>query len=454
MKKKQSSQLHQSQRDESREVELLSSNSTEHRTLKVEAHGDDCGESEPARDLGRCSHLQHTDDVQQLHPIKEEILPEQQEWNLSVDQADVKEEQDKLWITQQRQQLYQLEEANTTLAVVSVKSENDEKPQSSQAHHSQSDESTDAVPVACNSTILRILTEEAVGEDDGRPQPASNSGPYSCLKPNSNGRSSKSSTIDTDNSQDWKQTRDFSSGFNCLKNSNVSVSSRSSKIAKKQFNCSRYGNACGHMQDSKQIKGRQASEKPFPCPNQAKRQKGTLGGEILIHTGKKIFGCSECGKRFGEKSTLIRHMRIHIGEKPFGCFECGQRFRCKDSLNKHMRIHTGEKPFSCSQCGQRFRQKGTLIRHTRIHIGDKPFGCFECDQRFRHKNSLTTHMTIHTGQKQFDCLECGKRFRQKGTLIRHMISHTGQKQFGCSECGKRFGLKCNLIRHMRIHTKE
>ncbi|XP_034047727.1 putative cyclin-dependent serine/threonine-protein kinase DDB_G0272797/DDB_G0274007 [Thalassophryne amazonica] len=142
--KPQSSQLHQSQRDESRELELLSNNSTEHRTLKIEAHGDDCGGSEPARDSGPCSHLQQTDDMQQLLLSNEEILPEQQEWNLSVEQKDIKEEPEQHWRSQQGQQLHQSEEFDITQ--FSFKSENNEKPQLSQVHENLIHQSTEAEP--------------------------------------------------------------------------------------------------------------------------------------------------------------------------------------------------------------------------------------------------------------------------------------------------------------------
>ncbi|XP_034050550.1 oocyte zinc finger protein XlCOF7.2-like, partial [Thalassophryne amazonica] len=260
-------------------------------------------------------------DMQPLLVIKEETLPEQQEWNLSVDQEHIKEEE-KLWISQQGEQLQQLEEADLTkfgFTAVPVKSENDdEKSESSQLHQSPSDESTEAEPVASSSSVHRTLTAEADGEDDGGPQPASNSGPNSHLQPDTSGRSSDSSGTETDDSDDWKQTRELQLHFTCRKNINI-VSSIKCNIAEAEF---MYSQASGPMNKSKQYKGRQASVKPFSCSDWSKTQK-----EKTIQTGKKPFDCSECGRRFGQKSYLKRHMIIHTRNKQFGCSECGQRFR-------------------------------------------------------------------------------------------------------------------------------
>ncbi|XP_034050576.1 zinc finger protein 345-like [Thalassophryne amazonica] len=269
--------------------------------------------------------------------IKEETLPEHQEWNLSVDQEDIKEEE-KLWISQQGEQLQQLEEADLTkfgFTAVPVKSENNnEKPESSQLHQSRSDESTEAEPVGSSSSVHRTLTAEADGEDDGGPQPASNSGPNSHLQPHTSGRSSDSSGSDTDDSFDWEQARELVSCFNCQKNTNIVDSGNTDE---KQPNCSKYGKASGHM-----------------------------------NTGQKPFVCFECGRRFGLKSTLNRHMIIHTGQKAFVCSECGQRFGRKSTLNNHMIIHTGQKAFVCSECGQRFGLKSYLKTHMIIHTDMQP----------------------------------------------------------------------------------
>ncbi|XP_034025616.1 zinc finger protein 300-like isoform X2 [Thalassophryne amazonica] len=296
-------------------------------------------------------------DVQQLLLTKEECIPEQ-EWKLGIDQKHIKEEQKNVWINRQVPQLHQVEGADIkqkfSCTAFPVKRENDdEKPQSSPAHQSQSDESTEVEPVASSSTVHRALTAQIDQEDYGGPRPASNSGPSSHLQPDANGKGA-------------------------VKNKNVSVSPSSCNNAK-----------------TKQHKGMQASEKEFSRPVQCKRQKSTLDRQMRTDTGRKLFQCSECDKKFEQKGHLFRHRRVHTGEKPFGCRECGKKFGQKGHLNIHMRIHTGEKPFVCSECGKGFGRKGHLNIHMVVHIGHKPFICSECGESFRRKGSLNVHMKTH-----------------------------------------------------------
>ncbi|KAI4800931.1 hypothetical protein KUCAC02_006196 [Chaenocephalus aceratus] len=312
----------------------------------------------------------HRADVQQLVVVKEEVPPAQQEWSSSLDREDpeppphIKEEQEELWSSQEGEQLQELEEADitkSTFTPVPVKSEDDEeKPQFSQLHQRQTEH----------------LETEADGEDCRGP--ARNSDPEKHLQPETEDNPGDSSEPDTEDSADWKETRE--PGSNPQKNKQDPVS------------------------DSR----------------------------------RSAFSCSVCERTFAQTGNVKKHMRIHTGEKPFSCSICNKHFAQRGNLKDHMRIHTGEKPFSCSICKKSFGRRGDLKYHMRIHTGEKPFSCSICKKHFAHRGYLKYHMRIHTGEEPFSCSICKTSFGQRGHLKYHMRIHTGEKPFSCSVCDKRF----------------
>ncbi|XP_034015593.1 uncharacterized protein LOC117500912 [Thalassophryne amazonica] len=166
-------------------------------------------------------------DTQQLLVNKEDIVPEQQERNLSLDQEDskppnVKQEHEKPWTSWEEKQPSLLKEADFTkfhFTAVPVKIENnDENLDSLQFYQSKTDYSAEAEPVACNSTDHRILKMEAGIEDCEELQPARISDPYLHLQIDTDDRSSDSSEPETDDSYEGNQTEEPHSGLNCLTN--------------------------------------------------------------------------------------------------------------------------------------------------------------------------------------------------------------------------------------------
>ncbi|XP_056224882.1 zinc finger protein 771-like isoform X5 [Seriola aureovittata] len=81
-------------------------------------------------------------------------------------------------------------------------------------------------------------------------------------------------------------------------------------------------------------------EKPFGCSVCGKRftQQAYLSLHTRVHTGETPFGCDVCGKRFKRQGELTVHTRIHTKEKPFSCSFCGHLFRDFSNRIKHMRI--------------------------------------------------------------------------------------------------------------------
>ncbi|XP_030002782.1 gastrula zinc finger protein XlCGF57.1-like isoform X2 [Sphaeramia orbicularis] len=427
--------------------------------------------------------LIHKTDVQQHLVVKEEVPPEQQEWNPIVDQEEpepepphFKEEQEELWTSQ---------EVNITKfpsTPVPVKCEDDEfnqtqtednkmeankvdcggsEPASSFHPHrhlqtkteeqiedseetedSDEDQTLNHKPeskLPTNSSIEQMETETD-GDDSGGSEPDMNPVHMESVKRRTfDSQSLLEEHMDTHTGQKLVGSSECEATFSQKKN--MTQETNSPRDMMKNTVLSPSDGGC--------------EKKPYHCSVCTKTfsQKSHLEIHMTSHTGEKRFKCSLCHKCFRHRSNLKRHMRAHTGEKLFHCPVCQKRFICNSHLTGHMIIHTGEKPFSCSECGKRFTWKIVLERHMRLHTGEKPFSCSECGKRFTRKMGLERHVMLHTGEKPFSCSECGKRFTRKTSLERHMMLHTGERPFSCGVCQKRFRCKQHVLIHMKIHTR-
>ncbi|XP_044027084.1 zinc finger protein 32-like [Siniperca chuatsi] len=322
----------------------------------------------------------------------------------------IKEEQEELWTSQEGEQLRGLEEADITkFPFAPVKSEEDddeEKPQSSQLHQSQTEENRDA----------EHLKPEADGEDCGGPEPARNFNPDNPLQPAPHDKTSHSSESETDDSCDWEETREPQSGLNP-----EPVSDQDCNTGKTLVSSSECATSFGHKEHLQKHHGIETAVKPFRCSVCAKRylHKSSLTTHMRLHSEGKRYSCSVCAKRFAQKANLSEHLTVHTGEKPLSCSVCGKRFARKTNLKRHLTVHTGEKPLSCSVCGKRFARKTNLKRHLTVHTGEKPFSCSVCGKIFAIHGNLRQHLTVHTGEKPFSCSVCDKRFTRLHSVKRH-----------------------------------
>ncbi|XP_035848897.1 zinc finger protein Xfin-like [Sander lucioperca] len=312
---------------------------------------------------------------------------------------------------------------------------------------------------------------EADGEDCGGPEPARNSHPHPLLQPETEDQTGDSSEPETDDSADWKETREPQSALNSLKH---------------ESRC------------------------------------------------KKTFSCSECGRRFGCKTNLRRHTRIHTGEKRFSCGFCNERFARRPQFQEHKCVgrqteenreaeppsrnshpHTlvqpetddsadsdfwketrerpkpesGDsvdsdfwkddrkpqsgldspnnsdggsenevrcdnplrKPFGCPECGKRFLNLCNLKNHTKYHTGERAFFCSVCGLKCLYRSHLKIHMRTHTGEKPFPCPVCGKKYAHKASMQSHMAAvHTVEKRYSCSICDQGFAWYTELKYHQCV----
>ena len=88
-------------------------------------------------------------------------------------------------------------------------------------------------------------------------------------------------------------------------------------------------------------------------------------------------------------------MLIHSGDKPFGCTQCNYSRISTGNLERHKLIHSGEKRFVCSQCNYSCTTTETLKTHTLTHSGEELFTCTQCNYSCTKSSFLKTHMLTH-----------------------------------------------------------
>ncbi|CAL4123332.1 unnamed protein product, partial [Meganyctiphanes norvegica] len=146
---------------------------------------------------------------------------------------------------------------------------------------------------------------------------------------------------------------------------------------------------------------------------------------------KRSFRCrmKGCKMRFVGKANLLRHKEVHTGKKLYRCSDCEMSFSDKLTRNNHARIHN-----KCGYCEKYFKTKSILKNHITVHTGDRPFKCDQCDKTFLDISHLNTHMKIHIGEKTYKCTQCDKAFLENHQLKKHLRVHSGEKPFQCIHC--------------------
>jgi len=62
-------------------------------------------------------------------------------------------------------------------------------------------------------------------------------------------------------------------------------------------------------------------------------------------------------------------------------------------LQTHKRdVHSNRRPYHCTYCGKLFKTQGELMCHIHIHTGEKPYSCRHCLESFMWSDELKMHL--------------------------------------------------------------
>ncbi|XP_052427481.1 zinc finger protein 646 isoform X2 [Carassius gibelio] len=215
---------------------------------------------------------------------------------------------------------------------------------------------------------------------------------------------------------------------------------------------------------------------------------------------ERKFKCDECGRGYRHAGSLANHRKTHeVGS--FQCHICSRKLSNALALKSHLRIHTSRKKYSCTECGKAFRLATQLVTHQKVHRNkesqirtkDSANSLIESDYKddellhldemefdmipdlqsdmklniapmnslsngavSEHISNTTTESDMaaedDAGDRPFKCDLCDKTYRHHGSLINHKKTH----QMGLFECPVCFKQFCNLAAlnsHQRIHSK-
>ncbi|XP_013867064.1 zinc finger protein 184 [Austrofundulus limnaeus] len=234
---------------------------------------------------------------------------------------------------------------NLTFSPVPLKTEEDEKPQLSQLHHSQTEQSN-----------------EFLGE------------------PEENEKTSALSDPEIDDSDLWKPK--LESGSNSESDSGRNLSSCSDNKVTESLQ--------PESDDSVDSDFFKDYKKPQSNLNSLRQETTEKGAKYI--SDLKPYSCAQCSKAFRFSVYLKSHMKQHTNR--YICSVCGHRSHNKSNLKVHLRTHTGEKPFGCSVCSKTFTNKASMLSHMTVHDTEKKYSCDECKKTFAWFTELKYHQCV------------------------------------------------------------
>ncbi|XP_072946794.1 uncharacterized protein [Epargyreus clarus] len=185
-----------------------------------------------------------------------------------------------------------------------------------------------------------------------------------------------------------------------------------------------------------------------------------------VNGARAQHACPHCGARYQWRGNLLRHLHTHAARAKgeLVCTPCNRTFSSIATYQQHMKIskkHVSENDFKfmCSECGKRFANKTRLKDHVDWeHLKNYVHTCQICQKVFKSHTSLYLHkQVVHTKDNaEHLCDHCGKPFPNQAKLRSHITAlHSGEAPYRCSSCAARFSWHSCLSRHVRrVHRKR
>jgi len=188
--------------------------------------------------------------------------------------------------------------------------------------------------------------------------------------------------------------------------------------------------------------------------NKADGSVSKLKEHLRCHSQERLVGCPTCGGLFANRVKFLDHCkRQHVAnrKKMFECTNCGKKFALERLLRDHMRSHINH--YKCPHCDMTCPTPSSRNNHIRYkHMDDKPFSCDLCDYKGKTPADLKGHIRVHYAEEELKCSESGCDFtcRAQATLKSHYLKkHAGEEiQYECHLCHKRYNRGNSLTKHL------
>ena len=102
-----------------------------------------------------------------------------------------------------------------------------------------------------------------------------------------------------------------------------------------------------------------------------------------------------------------QHHKVHdkaIADNVQLCCFCEKKCASLEDLRMHLFVHTGEKLYKCSECDYECMEFDKLNQHKALHMAGKlsvsTYVCSVCDLKCNTSLMLNQHMSIHKSLKE------------------------------------------------------